>query len=331
MIKSGIPLAEALEALEEQGEGPVKKVVKGLLNGVKNGQTLERSMGKYPNVFDKLYLSIVKIGEESGNLDGNLEFLSKQLGKSYEFQKKVKGAMLYPTFILGAAVIMGGAIALFVLPQLVTLFESLDVELPLATKILMWVANLMKFHGYLVMGGLIGGMVGLWGMSRVPAIRPIIDKTLLFLPVIGPFIAQEQTASFCRNLGLMLKSGLPISAAMKTSIEATENTVFRGYIKRLAAAIEKGKSMEAELGGGKYRYIPFLVGKMIGVGEKTGKLDDSLMYLADFFEEAVDDTTKNLSTIIEPVLLIGLAAMVAFLALAIISPIYQFTSSVQAT
>ena len=330
MIKSGIPLSEAIKSLADQTKNPnFKQVLTEVLAEVENGQSLEKALSKHPNVFNSLYLSLVRTGEKSGKLEENLDYLSGQLRKSYDFRKKVQAATLYPKIVLAATVIMGGAISLFVLPKLIELFESLDVELPITTKILLFVASLMKDWGYLIIGGLLLlYFVFLW-LIRTRTIKPSWHKFLVNMPLFGRLVQNIELTSICRNLGIMLKSGLTLPVALETQREATDNLVFKEMIVDLSASVEKGKKLSEELNSKKYQMIPAIVTKMIAVGESTGKLDETLLYLGDFFEEEVDDTTKNLSNTLEPILLLVIGVVVAFVAMAIISPIYSLTGSIR--
>lgn len=330
MLKSGIPISEAINSIKAQTKNlKFKQILEDVSQEVENGQSLERALSKHPQVFDALYLSLVSVGEKSGNLEKNLEYLALQLKKNYEFNKKVAGATLYPKLVLASSLIIGGSISLFILPQLLDLFESLDVELPLTTKILLFMANLMKDYGLFITGGGAVLVVAFLLLLKTSAVKPKWHKFLLAAPGVGVLNQNIALSSICRNLGIMLKSGLTITSALETQREATENLIFKEYLNRLFKAIDKGKKLSAEMDATKFKYLPAIVPKMIGVGESTGKLDETLIYLGDFFEEEVDDATKNLSTTLEPILLLAIGAIVAFLALAIISPIYQLTGSIK--
>lgn len=329
MLKAGIPLTEAVNVVIAQTKNSAfKNLLTGIEANLRNGQTLEKSLSKYPKVFDPLYRSIVAIGEESGVLEKNLNYLASQLERTYEFRRKVQGALLYPVIVLLTMAIVGSGIALFVLPQLVELFQSLEVELPLSTKILLFVATAMKSHGVIIIASFFG-VIALFVLAvQTRLVKPVWQRFLLRLPVFGNLRQQMEMAMFCRNLGIMLRSGLPIAAALKSCGEATENLIYKAYVLGLEKAVNSGSTIENELSNGKYPLVPTMVTKMVGIGEKSGNLDEVLLYLADFFEEEVDHMTKSLSTILEPILLFVIALVVGFLALSIISPIYKFTGSV---
>ena len=329
MIKSGIPISEAIATIQQQTKNSAfQKLLGSVLTDVSNGKSFEKALSKHSKIFDPFYINLIRIGEESGNLEKNLEYLAEQLKKTYEFNKKVQGALLYPVIILLVTFIAGGAISFFVLPKLVELFSSLDVKLPLSTKILLFIANTMKDYGYLIFGGIIALFILFRVAIMQPKIRVVWQKMLLSLPAIGVFLQDVELASMCRNMGIMLKSGLPITTALAAQYTATTNLVFKQYLKVIVDEVEKGKPIAGRLEAKPFRYMPPLFAKMLGVGEKTGKLDESFMYLADFFSDEVDNYSKNLSTILEPVILIVIGLVVAFVAMAIISPIYQLTSGI---
>lgn len=330
MLKAGIPIEESIENLFEHTKNPrFKKILKKVGDDVKNGKGLGESLKNYPDVFDNLYRNIVSIGEESGNLETNLEHLAIEMAKTYEFNRKVKGVLLYPGIILTVAFVVGGGVVVFVLPQLVDLFKSLEVTLPLSTKILLGFAQFMKSYGVVTVVAFGLASIGFNFFINLPGIKFQWQKLLLNIPVLKDFIINLQVTNFCRNLGLMLKSGLPINTALASCEDACDNLVFKGYIHSLSLSVEKGNALEKELSNGKYPYLPGIVSRMIGVGEKTGKLDESLFYLADFFSEEIDEMAKNLPVILEPLLLTVVALGVAFLAMSIISPIYQFSSGIK--
>ncbi len=330
MLKSGVPIAEAISLLEEQTKSVTwRRVLSSLSDAVKNGQPLSKSMAKYPKVFDSLYVHIVAIGEGSGNLEKNLSYLEKELKKSYEFKARFKAAMIYPTIIVVVALVVGLGVSIFILPQMATLFKSLDVDLPITTKILIFIADIMSRFGLFIIIGIILSILAFVAGVRTKTIKPLWDRFKLKIPVWGKMTVDANLATFCRNMGLMLSSGVVIAQAAKITSESAENEVFVDYGKRIAGAIEKGRALEKELETGKYKYIPVMAIKMIGVGEKTGKLPETFLYLGDFWESEVDEKAKNIMSVLEPVMLLVIAGVVAFLALSIISPIYQFTGSVK--
>ncbi len=330
MIKAGIPLSEAVTTLKEQSKSSsLKAILKSVQADIENGQALAKALANHPKAFDQFYISLIEIGEASGSLEKNLEFLAKQLSKDFQLRKKIQGALLYPIMIFLAAIIMGGFISLAVLPKLVSFFDAFEIDLPTSTKILLFIANFMKNYGVIFFVGLIGFFILLGLFLNTKLIKPWWHKTLLKFPLFGNLIASGQLARFSRNLGTLIQSGVPIVKSLDTTAATLSNLKFKTDIQALSASLSKGKKIGQTLSEKKFDSFPALVSKMISVGEKTGKLEDTLMYLAEFFEDEIDTLSKNLTTVLEPILLIVIGLTVAFVALAIISPIYELTGSIR--
>ncbi|MEK7571215.1 MAG: type II secretion system F family protein [Patescibacteria group bacterium] len=330
MLKSGITIIDALHILASQTRSATfRDMLEGVAKSIENGQTLANALGKFSRVFDAFYVNIIKIGEDSGTLDQSFAYLGEQLGKDYAFRKKIQGALLYPIIVFTGAMIVGIGISLFVLPQLLELFKGFDVELPWTTQLLLWFAELMKNFGVIVVIWLFVVLVTGRLVTQLSVVKPLWHRFLLSLPILGNIIQNTELSSFSRNMGIMLKSGMPINTAMEIESHMTQNLVFQKYGENLLSSIDRGKSLAKELETGKYPKIPLIAVKMLSVGETTGKLDETFAYLADFFEEEVDDATKNISTIFEPIMLIFIGLIVAFVAMAIISPIYELTGNIK--
>lgn len=329
MLKSGIPIEEAIVTLREQtGNRQMKKILVRLESDVANGQPLSESLTHYKDTFDPFYINLIQIGEKSGNLENNLAYLAEGLKKDYEFRQKVTGASIYPSIIFVTALVVGGGVAYFVLPKLVDIIAPLDIELPLSTKILLWMATTMRDSGTLILAGAIGVMILLWLLYLIKAVRFLWQKLMTKLPLYGEFYVNVQMTYFCRNLGIMLRSGLPIFEALSSLRDATNNLVFRSYIGRLTKSVEQGVSLSDAMMKHNMKEVPMMAVKMVTVGDKSGKLPESLLYLSNYFEEEVDNTAKTFSNIVEPAMLLIVGAMVAFVAFSIISPIYRFTGSI---
>ena len=329
MLKSGITLGEALEALSQQTrQKDMKKILTKIQAEIRNGVSLEKTLGMFPKAFDTLYRSIVAVGEKSGNLEKNLEYLAGNMAKGYEFRKKVKTAMLYPAIVLTAAGFSGVTMAVFVLPKMVEMFRTLEVELPLATRILIFVADTSRNYGLIIVPAAVGLVIAAGMVVHLPGIRPRWHALLLGLLGVGGLLSQIQVALMCRNLGIMLGSGIPVNEALGVAAEAADNLVYADYMRSMQKAVEQGRELGKEMSGSRYKHIPLVVSRMVQVGEKSGKLDESFLYLADFYEEEVDGAVKNLGTVIEPAMLVFIALVVGFVAFAIITPIYRLTGGI---
>lgn len=330
MIKAGIPIAEALATLVDQSKSKTfRNVIEKVLSDIENGQTLAKSLGKHKQVFDQFYVSLIEVGEESGTLEENLEFLAKQLAKDYALRKKIQGAVLYPALVFFATFIMGGFIALFILPKLVDFFEAFEIELPITTKILLFMATTMRDYGILLAFCFLAiSLLGYFAI-QLPKVKPKWHSMVLVFPLFGELLAFGQLARFSRNLGVLLKSGVPITRSIEVTAHTLSNLKFQYDLLEVEKILSKGKNIGDALEQKKFSEFPPLVSKMISVGEKTGKLDETLLYLGDFYEDEIDNISKNLTTILEPILLISIGLVVGFVALAIISPIYELTGSIR--
>ncbi len=332
MIKAGLPIAEALEIIKNQAiSSKFKKILDKVLQNVKAGVPLSKSLAQYPKIFNQFFINMIKVGETSGTLENTLTHLSLQMEKDYELKKKIKGAMLYPMIIFTATIALGSAMAIFILPKLTKLFQTFKVTLPLSTRILLWISNLFQNYGFYIIGGFIVLIFLLWFIGKSNFARLPICRLILFLPIINKVSQNINSARFNRILGTLLKSGIPVVEALNITANTLGNEVYSKRLIFVSEKVEKGISIsqalkkESKHKGG----FPQLISQMIGVGEKTGKLDETLIYLAEFYEKEVDNTTKNLSDILEPILLIIIGLVVAIVAIAIITPIYTISGSLR--
>lgn len=329
LLKSGVSLHEALVSLSHQSKfSSMKRILEGVIVDVENGQTLVHAFGKYPKVFDALYVNLLSIGEQSGSLVMNLEYLSDQLDRAYLLRKKIQGILLYPTIVFSSAGLLGALISVFILPKLVRLFDSFSVTLPLSTRALLWFSALMRDFGQEILLGAFGVLVLFRIVVWFPFIRPLWHRTLLSVPFLGSFLKNVSLALLFRDLGIMLKSGLPLSRAVEIESAVAGNLAYARMLREWKEALLQGKSI-AEGMAGKYTFLlPEMVVKMIAAGERSGKLDETFLYLSDFLDAEVDRSAKNFTVLLEPILLFVIGGVVAFLALAILTPIYSLTGSI---
>ncbi|HYD35663.1 MAG TPA: type II secretion system F family protein [Vitreimonas sp.] len=328
LIHAGIPLAEALATLHEDQHSTLNTIIGEMQTDIENGLSLAATLHKHPQAFDNFYVSMIEVGETAGTLEETLSFLSNHLSKEYILRQKINGAMMYPGVVFFATLIMSGFIALFVLPKLTTFFDAFEIELPLSTQILLAVANFMSSYGIAFFAGVIGVIALVIWLLQLPMIKPHWHRIVLKTPLFGKLLQYTQIARFTRNLSVLLKSGVPITQSLAVTTHTLSNVVIQHDIERLVNSLKAGTTMGKALKEGNYPRFPQLMKKMIAVGEKTGKLEDTLHYVAEFYEEEIDTVSKNLSTILEPVLLIVIGLVVGFVALAIIGPIYNLTGSI---
>lgn len=327
-LKSGLTLVEGLGILEDQAKGKMKKVISQISETIKAGKTFHEALTEQSKYFSPIYINMVKSGEFSGTLEGNLKKITEQLGKSYALRKKIKSAMIYPTMIFIAVFGLGMSVAIFVLPKILPLFKTLDVELPMTTRGLIFIAEIFEKNGLAIVIGLVVGFVFLFWFLKQDFVKPVTHKILLKIPVVKNIVANINLERFNYTFGTLLESGLPVDQSLKITADATENRVYKNAIKALIPEIEAGNTLSVAVA--MYPDLfPTITVRMIGVGEKTGNLDQTLKYLSEFYEDAVDEATKNLATILEPVMLIVIGVVVGTVAISILGPIYQITGNLR--
>jgi type IV pilus assembly protein PilC len=261
-------------------------------------------------------------------LEESLTDLADQLTKSYELRRKIRSAMTYPILVLTAAAAIGMGLSLFVLPKVIKMFESITVDLPFSTRILLGFSRFMVSYGLLFFGGVVLGIVALVWFLKLRPIKPFSHAALLRIPIFGRIAHDFNLATFARTMATLLKAGIAIGEAFETTANTLRNVRFKKALMRVKGSTETGSPASSALG--EYPWLfPTIATHMISVGERTGKLEETFDYLAEFYEDEVDSMTKNLSTILEPVLLIVIGITVAFLAIAIIAPIYNFVGSIE--
>jgi len=330
LMKSGVPLAEALEILHSQvTSNTFKRVIKEIKRSVENGNSLAKALGEHRGMFDPFFIGIVTIGEESGTLDESLSFLSSELSKDYYLRQKIQGALLYPGIVFSATFVMGGFISLFILPQLVTFFDNLDIPLPLSTQILLGFAKIMNSYGILIFSILGVSIILAFLSIKLRPIKKLWDKFVFSFPLFGDLLLYGYLARISKNVGVLVKSGVPLPKSLAIVAETAENITLEEGIQYALVQLKKGKRLSKGFEEYNTHLFTPLFTKMIETGEKTGKVDEACMYLGAYYEEEVDTIAKNLTTVLEPILLLIIGLVVGFVALAIIGPIYSLTGSIQ--
>lgn len=328
MIKSGIAAPRALKIIAKQTKNQkFKKILEDIASGVETGKSMHEVMAKYPKIFSHIFVSMIKVGELSGNLEKALEYLAIQLERESDLKSKTKGAMIYPGVIVSAMVIIGTLMAVFVLPKLTGIFKDFDTDLPLATRVVIGISDFMGGHSVLVIGGLICFIGGLIYFLRTPLGGQSFDYALLKAPIINPIIKKINLARSARVLSSMLSSGIAIVEGLQISSESVGNYYYKKSLAESSNQVKIGKPMTETFS--KYPNLyPEIVTQMLQVGEETGTTEDILNQLAAHFENEVDNTMRNLSSIIEPILLLLIGGVVGILALALIGPIYNISQNI---
>lgn len=326
MLRAGLDVKRSLSALQQQTRHKsMKSAIESVYQGVERGQTMADSMEAFPQAFSSLFVGFVRVGEATGKLQEALEILAEQLHKEYELKRAVRGGMLYPAVILVALVAVAGVMMIFVVPKLVDVFQGFNVELPLTTRILIATSNFFQHYWYLVIGLGLAATAGTWALLKVRAFYESVMNILLYTPIIGPIIQKVNLARFARNLSSLIESGVPFVQALDI---LGVNTPHPSYAKVFLAArdhVKQGKPLSDFLADF-HRLFPPLVVNIAKVGEETGELGSVLKEVALFYESEVDQTMKNLTSIMEPVLMIIMGIAVGALAISVISPIYDLVN-----
>ncbi len=327
MLESGLSLEDTLEVISKQSSDPkLREAYAEILKDVRSGKVMSSSMRKFPKIFSNVIISIVEVGEQGGTLEKNLNFLAIFLKKNYELLRKVKGALVYPAIILLLTATEMLGVIYFILPKMESLFNAFD-DPPALT---MFILNFSKFTRENIVVILILLVIFVVASAKFLKTQTGIDlrdKFALKMPIVRDLIRKNILATFSRTLGILLESGIPLADALKITAATSDNVVYAKIFNQLQLEIQKGNNIADFLE--KYpQHFPPLYVKMIGIGEKTATLEDNLLYLYDYYAEEVEEMTSNMSTIIEPLLLIFIGVMVAVLAISIVGPIYQLTGNI---
>jgi type IV pilus assembly protein PilC len=329
MVHAGLSISEALNTLGLQAESKTfKRVIALVKEDVESGRSLSAGLGKFPKTFPPIFVNMVQIGEVSGTLEDVLGELTQQMKKDYELRSKVRGAMMYPIVVLVAMLGITTGLLVFVLPKLLAVFKEFgDVKLPLATRILMAMSDFAQNNGLLLLFGLIALGVALVLVSRTRIGRSVVHAFIIKSPLIGPIARKVNLARFSRTVSGLLRTDIPVVQAFTVTSDVLGNVHFRNAIRDSAERIKKGETISRALGSYPKLFPPLIV-QMVLVGERSGTVDDLLADIATFYEQQVDQVLDNLSSIIEPILILTLGGMVGGIALAVITPIYALTESI---
>lgn len=328
MISAGLPLTKGLEALtQESANAKFKKIIEGVKDSVTKGKSLAESLKAHEDVFGILYINMIEVGETTGKLTTVLKLLASQMKKDYDLKRRVRGAMLYPLIIVIALLGIGTMMMIYVVPSLTQTIKDLEVELPLSTKIIIAVSDFMLNYAFLGVLGFAVFIVLIWQAFRTRQGKLLFDHVILRVPLFGPLVKKFNIARFTRILAYLITSGVPIVRSLEITSRVLGNTLYKTAAEEAAREIQKGKQLNEILSRYPKIYQPLVV-QMIKVGEETGKVSNLLLRIALFFEEDVNETTKNLSTIIEPILMIVIGIVVGFFAISMLQPIYSSLGSI---
>lgn len=325
MLTAGLTVSRALSVIERQSKNPrLKGIIKRLIERINQGDQFYEGLKEFPETFNDLYVAMIKAGEESGNLSETLQTLAVQLERSNNLVKKIKGAMIYPAIVMTVMVVIGILMMIYVMPQITGVFEGMDKELPPTTQFLIGASNFMAAYTALTIGGLIAFILGFVYALRTKVGKIATSWLIPRLPAIGPMAKETNAARTARTLSSLLNSGVDVIQSIEITEEVVQNVFYKKILREARNRVEKGTAL-SEVFIERSDMYPILVGEMILVGEETGQIAGMLGELATFYENEVERKTKDLSTIVEPLMMVVIGGGVGFFALALIAPIYSIS------
>jgi len=328
MIQAGLSLPRALFVLERQTKNrQFKKIIMAVVEEIKKGTALAEALKNSPKVFSPLFVAMVKAGEEGGTLASSLKLVSIQMNQMYVLRKRVRGAMIYPAIIIVLMLTITILMLIFVIPSLTATFKDLNVSLPFSTKVIITISDLFSAHTALFFSSLGLLLIGGVTVFRSKKGRKIFDTLTLHIPLIGRLVKETNSARTARTLSSLLTSGVSAALAFDITAEVVQNHHYQKVLKAAGENIQKGNPLYQIFSDAEKLYPAFLA-EMVGIGEETGKLAEMLMEVGSFYEEEVERQTKDMSTVIEPFLMIVVGLAVGFFAVSMISPIYSLSNAI---
>ncbi len=331
MMQVGITITEAMEIIRNQMKTQKnKKMFENIQGMLKSGQTLSKSLAKYGTVFSDIFINMVAIGEESGTLEKSFGYINIQLEKDYTLRKRVVSAFVYPAFIVSLTLSLTVGIVIFVLPKITKMFTSFDVVLPLPTRVMIGTSKFATTHPLWSILIVFGTTGLLWFLLTTKHLKNIRDKGILHIPIFGKLARDVNLARFARILNSLLQAGVPITKALEITADMLTSSPFKQVVIKARNMVEKGGAL-GESFEGYEKLFPDLLIKMLQIGEKTGSIETTTEHLATMYEDSVDNITKNLSVLLEPILLVFMGMLVGGVAISVIMPIYQLPNIIQSS
>lgn len=331
MINAGLPLIQCLDILSTQSENKVlRETVGDVKNSVEAGSTFSDALKRHPKVFDDLYVNMIHAGEVGGLLDTILTRLAKHIEKAMKLKGQIKSAMVYPTAIVGVAVIIISVLMVWVIPVFAQMFTEMSggkVGLPGPTQIVINVSNFFQSYWYAMFGAVVGMIIAIKRYYATVNGRVVIDKLLLKMPIVGDLIRKASVAKFTRTLGTLITSGVPLLEGLSICAKTSGNKVIEEALMNARVSISGGKTISEPLA--KCNVFPKMVTHMIAVGESTGALDAMLGKIADFYEDEVDQAVETLTSLLEPIMMVVLGTIIGFIVIAMYLPIFTMAQAIQ--
>ena len=327
MVAAGLALARSLEILSNESKNKkFKEAILAVASSIKKGSNFSESLKEFPNIFSSLFVAMVSAGERTGKLEDALKLISHQLKREYDLRRKIRSALVYPAVIIFAMVAIGILMLVYVIPTLISTFKELNIELPLLTRIIIGISDFFVNNLILTLVLIIIFIFSIYAAASSKGGHRVLDTVLLKIPVISGLAKKNNAARTCRTLGSLIGSGVEILDALAITEDVLQNHHYKKVLGEARVSVEKGEPISKVFEANSKLY-PSLVGEMIAIGEETGKLSEMLFRLAVFYESEVGQATKDLSTIIEPVLMIIIGVVVGLFAVSMIQPLYGIVGS----
>ncbi len=328
MLAAGLPLSRTLSVLEKQTKNNfLKNVIVDIQRQISEGGTLTSGLEKHPKVFSPLFVSMVHAGEEGGNLNKSLNTISTQMEKSHDMKRKIKGAFIYPSIIIFVMAVIAVLMVIFVIPSLTEVFDDLDIDLPATTQFVISTSEFLINQTILFIFIVAVFIASLILFLRSSVGKKTLDMAVLHLPMIKNITKELNAARTSRTLSSLLSSGVDMVPALEITEEVLQNSFYKPILKSAGESIQKGKKISEVFIDNEHLY-PIFLGEMIEVGEETGNLSEMLEEVAKFFEEEVDQKTKNISTVVEPFLMVFIGIAVGFFAISMLTPMYTMVDQI---
>ncbi|MFA5021894.1 MAG: type II secretion system F family protein [Patescibacteria group bacterium] len=326
IVSATIPLVQGLKILINQTESPVlKTVISEVADDVEGGAKLSAALSRHREIFNDFFINIIRSGETSGKLDEVLNYLADQQEKDYDLVSKIRGAMIYPAFIVSGLLIVGTVMMIFVIPQLTSVLTETGAELPLSTKLLIGASNFLTHYWWILLIGISAVILGLRFFIKTKSGRYYWDSLKLKLPIFGKLFQKIILVRFTRSLFTLTTGGVSLTKSLDIVSDVVGNQVYKQLIQETKREVEDGNSIATVFMRSKQ--VPVMVSQMLSLGEKTGRIDDILNRLANFYGREVDNIVTNLVSLLEPLIMVLMAVAVGVLVSAIILPMYSLASS----
>ena len=324
MLKSAIPPVETLRAQVAQTSNPdFREKILRMAESVETGSALSQAFSLYPKVFSPFYVSIIKSGEATGKVANSLNYLADHLEREYNLYQKIKGALIYPAFVIMVFVAAFFLVTFFIVPKLTEILTTFTGKLPLATRLLMSLSEFVRKGGWILILFILGGLFFLpQYLKRSRKTNEFYDKISLKIPILGDFYKKIYLTKFAENLSVLISAGLPITQALKITRDIIDNSIYKKIIKEAEERVARGERISSVLSEYPKQIPPFLC-QMISTGEETGRIEETLMDVVNFYRQEIERTAANLTTILEPVLILVLGIGIAILAVSIFIPLFK--------